>query len=772
MTAPEQAHLELGVQGMTCASCVARVERALQKQPGVVEASVNLGTEKASIEFSPTLISRERLAEAIREAGYQPVVLTVDADAQDEAKHAQERALSRDLLLGASFTLPLVLVAMLPMLIPSLMTEMHRLMSHRGWGAVQWALATPVQLWVGRRFLQSAWAEVRHASPGMNTLVTLGSGSAYVYSVLALLLPGIFPAGTAHLYFEASAVIISLILLGKLLEGRAKGRTSDAIKKLLGLKPKTARVLRDGETVEIGVDAVIPGDSIQVRPGERVPVDGVVLEGTSWVDESMITGESMPVEKALGAQVVGGSMNTRGTFVFRAARVGADMVLAQIILLVERAQGSKPPIQRLADRIAAVFVPIVLGVALLTFALWFLFGPAPALSHAFVAAVSVLVIACPCAMGLATPTAIMVGTGKAAEMGLLIREGAALESMAKLDAILLDKTGTLTKGHPEVTDIALFAGSERDVLGWVAAVEDASEHPIARALVDAARVRGIALEKVEDFQASAGHGVRARVDGHLVQVGSPRYLDELGIDTTVGRVRTEGFAREGKTPVLAAVDGELALVLAVADALKPTSAEAVSALRALGLEVTMLTGDHASTAEAVARQAGIANVVANVLPADKADEVERLQKAGRKVAFVGDGINDAPALARADVGIAIGTGTDIAIEAGDVILMGGDVLGVVDAIRLARRTLRTIRLNFFWAYAYNVALIPLAAGALEPALGIGLNPMLAALAMRLSSVFVVTNSLRLRSFERPMRAPEPPSPALGAPRHPEPRPAA
>jgi Cu+-exporting ATPase len=771
-TESNSEHLDLGVQGMTCASCVARVERVLKKQPGVSAASVNLTTEKASIEFSPAIISRERLAEAIREAGYQPIVLSPETDSQDQAKQREERALARDFLLGAGFTLPLVLVAMLPMLIPSLMTEMHRLWSHRGWGVVQLLLATPVQLWVGLRFHRSTWAELRHKSPGMNTLVTLGSSAAYFYSVLALSLPGIFPAGTAHLYFEASAVIITLILLGKLLEGRAKGRTSDAIKKLMGLKPKTARVLRDGQAVEIGVDAVIPGDSIQVRPGERIPVDGVVLEGMSWVDESMITGESMPVEKTADAEVVGGSMNTRGTFVFRASRVGADMVLAQIIDLVERAQGSKPPIQRIADRIAAVFVPIVLGVALLTFTIWLVFGPAPALSHAFVAAVSVLVIACPCAMGLATPTAIMVGTGKAAEMGVLIREGAALEGMAKLDAILLDKTGTLTKGHPEVTDIELFDATESQVLGWVAAVEDVSEHPIARALVDAARARGIALEKVDGFGAEAGHGVQGHVAGRLVQVGAERYLDKLGIDSTPGQASAERFAREGKTSVFATVDGKLVAVLAVADALKPTSVEAVATLRALGLEVTMLTGDGRSTAEAVARQAGIANVVANVLPAGKAEEVERLQKAGKRVAFVGDGINDAPALARADVGIAIGTGTDIAIEAGDVILMSGDVMGVADALRLARRTLRTIRLNFFWAYAYNVALIPLAAGVLVPWLGLGLDPMLAALAMSLSSVFVVTNSLRLRRFERNMRAPEPPSSVLRAPRHAEPRPAA
>jgi Cu+-exporting ATPase len=541
-------------------------------------------------------------------------------------------------------------------------------------------------------------------------------------------------------------VIVTLILLGRMLEGKAKGRTSAAIERLFALEPKTARVLRDGSATELPVEAVIPGDTIQVRPGERVPVDGVVLEGSSWVDESMISGESMPVEKSVGAEVIGGSVNGSGTFVFRAARVGADMVLSQIIALVERAQGSKPPIQRVADRIAAVFVPIVLLIAMVTFVAWLVFGPSPALSQAFVAAVSVLLIACPCAMGLATPTAILVGTGRAAEMGILIRDGAALEAMAKLDVVLLDKTGTLTRGRPELADVEMFAGDEREVLGWVASADSASEHPLARALVGAAKSRGLELAPAQDFRAETGHGVEARVAGHHIQIGSARHLQQLGVDLTRAEPAIERLAREGKTVVLAAVDGELAALFGIADALAPTSRDAVAALRALGLEVAMLTGDDRVTAEAIAKQAGIERVIANVLPGDKTQEVERLQQQGRRVAFVGDGINDAPALARADVGIAIGTGTDIAIEAADVILMSGDVRGVVGALALARRTLRTIRLNFLWAYAYNVALIPLAAGALRPLLGIGLDPMLAAGAMSLSSVFVVTNSLRLRRF--------------------------
>jgi len=742
----EAARLELGVKGMTCASCVARVERALKKQPGVREASVNLGTERASIQFSPELVSRERLARAISDAGYEPVVLVPEVDAQEQGRRADERELRTDFLVAAGLATPLLGVAMLPMAVPPLMSAMHALASHRTWGLLQLALATPVQLWAARRFHRAAWAELRHASPGMNLLVSLGSSAAYLYSLVALVAPGIFPAGTAHLYFEAAAVIVALILLGKLLEGRAKGRTSDAIKKLLSLKPKTARVLAEGEEKELPVDAVIPGDSLRVRPGERVPVDGVVLEGTSWVDESMISGESMPVEKAAGAEVVGGSMNSRGTFVFRASRVGADMVLSRIIALVERAQGSKPPIQRVADRIAEVFVPIVLVIAAATFGLWLWLGPSPALSQAFVASVSVLLIACPCAMGLATPTAIMVGTGRAAELGVLIREGAALEGLAKVDTILLDKTGTLTKGRPELTDSEVFSGTERELLGWVASLEHASEHPLALALVDAAKSRGIELAPVEDFVSEAGHGVSGRVAGRLLQVGSERFLSGLGVDLARAESVASELAGQGKTVIYAAVDGELAAMFGVADALKPGSREAVAAFARLGLEVAMLTGDERATAEAIAKQAGISRVIANVLPADKAGEVERLQAQSRRVAFVGDGINDAPALAQADVGIAIGTGTDIAIEAGDLILMSGDVRGVVDALALARRTLRTIQMNFFWAYAYNVALIPLAAGALKPLFGIGLDPMLAAGAMSLSSVFVVTNSLRLRSF--------------------------
>ena len=731
--------LEVGVQGMTCAACVARVERALAKQPGVVAASVNLSTERASIQYEPAATNRARLEAAIADAGYVPVDLGAS---QAEAREREHAELRRDVTLAAALSVPLVIVAMGPMLIPGL----HHALPHRAWGLVQLALAAPVQLWVGRRFYRQGLSELAHKSPGMNTLVMLGSSSAFGYSLLALAAPGVFPAGTAHLYFEAAAVIITLVLFGKLLEARAKGRTSAAITQLIQLQPKTARVLRGDESVEVPVDRVALDDRIQVRPGERVPTDGVVVEGQSFVDESMLTGEPVPVEKRAGSDVAGGTVNQNGSFVFRATRIGAHTALAQIIRLVEAAQASKPEIQRTADRIAAVFVPVVLLVALATFGIWLAVGPEPRLSHAFVAAVSVLVIACPCAMGLATPTAIMVGTGRGAELGILFREGSALETLSHADCVVLDKTGTLTKGHPELTDLSTFGLSESEALALAAAVEDASEHPIARAIVAAAKARGIRFERATEVQAEAGFGVQARVGDRRVQVGAERYMQRLGVDLSAAGGRAREL--EAKTVVYAAVDGKLAALFAVADPLKADSAAAVRALGALGLEVAMVTGDSRATAEAVAKSVGIQRVIAEVLPADKAAEVERLQKAGRRVVFVGDGINDAPALARANVGIAIGTGTDIAIEAGDVILMRGDLSGVAQAIKLSRRTLSVIRRNFFWAYAYNVALIPLAAGALYPVFRLLLSPMLAALAMSLSSVFVVTSSLRLRKFER------------------------
>jgi len=638
------------------------------------------------------------------------------------------------------------------MLVPAMKGWMLSLLPANAWRWVELLLATPVQFVAGRRFYTQGWAEIRHGSPGMSTLVMMGSSAAYLYSLLAVLAPGLFPAGTANLYFEAAAVIVTLILFGRFLEARAKGRTSDAIRKLMRLQVKTARVLRDGESREVPIEEVVPGDLVQVRPGERIPVDGAVTEGTSFVDESMISGEAVPVEKGPEAEVIGGTVNGTGAFLMRATRVGADTVLAQIIRMVQEAQAGKPPIQRLADRIAGVFVPMVIGIAVLTFILWLVFGPSPTLNYAFVAAVSVLVIACPCAMGLATPTAIMVGTGRGAEMGVLFRRGAALETLAKVDVVALDKTGTLTKGRPELTDLTTFGHREEEVLTWVAAAEEQSEHPIAQAVVEAARQRGLEWTRPDSFQAEPGYGLQAEIEGRKIQVGADRYMSKLGIDLTAAGDLGRKLAEEAKTPLYASVDGELAAVLAVADSLKEGSVEAVRALQKSGIEVAMVTGDNASTAQAMARRAGIDRVLAEVLPGQKAEEVKRLQAEGNRVAFVGDGINDAPALAQADVGLAIGTGTDIAIEAGDVILMSGDLRSVVNAVALAKSTFRTIFGNFFWAYGYNVALIPLAAGVLYPWMGVLLSPMLAAAAMSMSSIFVVTNSLRLRRFEPPLAA--------------------
>ncbi len=753
---PVVERVELQVGGMTCASCVARVERTLKKQPGVLEASVNLATEKATVVFLPEMVRLPRIKAQIEEAGYtvlEPEGAPAEAGPQDAAREAELAGFRRDLRLAAFLTAPLVLIAMGPMVWPGLGAWMEALWPHAVWRWLELVLATPVLFVSGRRFFRQGWAELKHRSPGMNSLVMLGSSAAYLYSVLALAAPGIFPEGTANLYFEAAAVIVTLILAGKYLEAVAKGRTSEAIQKLLRLQAKTARVIRDGGERELPVEAVVPGDLVVVRPGERVPVDGVVVEGSSYVDESMITGEPVPAEKRPGAEVVGGTVNKTGTFTFRATRVGQDTVLSQIIRMVEEAQATKPPIQQLADRIAGVFVPVVLVIALLTFGIWLLFGPEPQLNYAFVAAVSVLLIACPCAMGLATPTAIMVGTGKGAEMGVLFRKGTALEGLAKVDTIVLDKTGTLTQGRPVLTDLLVREGAEDEVLALVAAAESKSEHPIAQAIVEAARTRGLELPAVQAFQAEPGFGLEARVDGRQLHIGADRYMRRLGVDLAGTEAWVDRLAEEAKTPIFVAVDGRLAAVLAVADPLKETSREAVAALQGMGFEVAILTGDNRRTAEAIARQLGIRRVLAEVLPDQKAAEVKRLQAEGKKVAFVGDGINDAPALAQADVGVAIGTGTDIAIETGEVILMSGDLRGLVNAVALARRTLRTIILNFFWAYAYNTALIPVAAGVLYPFLGVLLSPVLAAAAMSLSSVFVLTNSLRLRGF-RPPLAPE------------------
>ncbi len=741
------ASVELSVGGMTCASCVARVERVIGQLPGVTTANVNLATERASVSFIPGSLDAAAIAAAIEQAGYEAHEVSAEGGHHHaDFREGEAKGYRNKLLLAAGFTVPLFLIAMLKMT-PGAGDVMMAILTERGWMGIEFILATPVVFYAGRGFYVSGWAEVSHLNPGMNSLVMLGASAAYFYSLAALVAPGIFPEGTATSYFEAAGVIVTLILLGRYLEAIAKGRTSEAIKKLMQLQAKTARVLRDGIETEIPIEEVVAGDLVVVRPGERLAVDGVVTEGSSYVDESMISGEPIPVEKGPGIEAIGGTVNKTGAFTLEATRVGADTVLSQIIRMVEEAQGTKPPIQKMADQIASVFVPIVIVVAAVTFGVWLTLGPEPPLSFAFVTAVSVLLIACPCAMGLATPTAIMVGTGKGAEMGALFRKGTALEVLARIDAIVLDKTGTLTRGLPELTDFDAIDSEKTDTLRLVAAAEAKSEHPIAEAIVQGAREEGLDIPSTDTFKAEPGFGIEAQVEGHKVQVGADRYMERLGIDLSSVAERALGLGEQAKTPLYAAVDGKLAAIIAVADALKDGSVEAIKALHALGMETAMLTGDNRRTADAIAADLGIDRVLAEVLPDQKAIEIKRLQGEGKKVAFVGDGINDAPALAQADVGIAIGTGTDIAIEAGDIVLMSGDLRGIVNATALSRRTLRTIRLNFFWAYAYNVALIPIAAGVLYPLMGVLLSPMLAAAAMSFSSIFVVTNSLRLRGFK-------------------------
>ncbi len=739
---------EIMVSGMTCASCVQRVEKALNKLPAVLEANVNLATEKATVVYLPASLSPGQIDQTIRNAGYTPIRSEKNPEDAERAAHmAEYRGFLRDIVIAVVLTIPVLILALGPQIFPVMSTWIPGRIS--SW--IQLILATPVQFVAGYRFYKGGWAEIKHRSLGMNTLVMTGTSAAYFYSVLAFFFASIFPAGTAQTYFDASTLIVTLILLGKYLESLTKGRTSEAIKKLVQLQAKTARVLRDGQIVELPIETVIPGDLVMVRPGERLPVDGVITEGSSFIDQSAVTGESVPEEKQLGDEVISGTVNGTGSFTFKATRVGAETVLSQIIKMVEEAQSAKPAIQRMADQIAAIFAPVVLSLSAITFLVWLLLGPAPALSFAFVAAVSVLVIACPCAMGLATPTAIMVGSGRAAEMGVLFRKGTALEGLDRARTVILDKTGTVTLGSPELTNIVTLGVSEEEVLPLVAAAESRSEHPIATAIVRAAKQRGLDIPEATEFEAVPGYGLDAKVSGRLVQVGAERFMHKLGISTEQVKEEADRLSSEGKTPLYVAFDNQLTAVCAVADPVKEGSIKAIRALASLGMGVMMVTGDNLRTAQAIARRVGIEEVTAEVLPQQKAEVVKKLQAEGRRVVFVGDGINDAPALAQADVGMAIGTGTDIAIEAADVVLMSGDLRGVVNAVWLARKTVHTIKMNFVWAYGYNLALIPVAAGALYPAFGLLLNPAFAAAAMGVSSIFVLTNSLRLKRF-RPVFA--------------------
>jgi P-type Cu+ transporter len=750
----EWKSVSLPVTGMTCAACARRVEKALLGTDGVRAANVNLAAEKATVEYDPASVGLERLVGAVEDTGYGVV-----REEQTGDVHAREYAKLRGDFLIAAVLTALILVGSLPHMlgltlpVPTTWLNLALL-----------ALATPVQFWSGRRFYRGAWGALRHGSADMNTLVVIGTSAAYFYSVVAALAPQLFAGGMGvGVYFDTSALIVTLILLGRLLEARARSRTSEAITRLAGLGAKTARVVRDGEEGDVPVEDVSVGDIVVVRPGEKVPVDGVVVSGESAVDEAMISGEPMPVVKRVGDGVIGATINTTGSFRFEATKVGKDTALQQIMRMVEEAQGTKAPIQRLADRISGVFVPVVAAIAALTFVVWLVFGPEPAFTLALLNFVAVLIIACPCAMGLATPTSIMVGTGKGAESGILIKGGEALEAAHKLTTVVLDKTGTLTRGEPELTEVIATNGlGEDEVLRLAASAERTSEHPLGEAIVRGAKDRGLSLAEAEEFSATSGGGVEALVEGHAIRVGSRRFLagSEAGQDAL--GPSGEELAREGKTHVFVAVDGEPAGIVAVADTVRSESREAVARLREMGLEVAMITGDDRRTASVIARELGIDRVLAEVLPRDKAAEVKRLQNEGEKVAMVGDGINDAPALAQADVGIAIGTGADVALEVADVTLISGDVRGVARAIKLSKATVRNIEQNLFWAFAYNVALIPVAAGVLYPFFAGGavpevlrpvlgeygfLNPVLAAAAMALSSVTVVSNALRLRRMK-------------------------
>jgi len=738
------------VSGMTCASCVARVEEALSGVTGVISANVNLASEKATVEYTEETDIAD-LRRVVKDAGYE---LGSETETLEDVTTAARREIRR---VRNRFILAIILGASILVLGfgPSFLGKPY----------LMWALATPVQFWAGWRFYRGAWGALRHRTADMNTLIAVGTSAAYFYSVVAILFPYLFVATGREpaLYFDTAALIIGLILLGRFLEARARGQTSEAIKKLIGMQPKTALVVRDGKEIEIPVDDVQVGDLILVRPGERVPVDGVVRHGYSSVDESMITGESIPVEKKVGDEVIGATINKTGSFQFEATKVGKDTTLAQIIRMVEEAQGSKAPIQRLADVIASYFVPIVIGIAIITFIIWYFLGPTPALTFALLNFVAVLIIACPCALGLATPTAIMVGTGKGAENGVLIRSAEALERSHKIRTVLLDKTGTLTQGEPKVTDvITIPSSSQEEVLRLAASAERGSEHPLGEAIVRAASERKVELAPVSDFNAVPGHGVEALVEGKKIILGNLRLMREKGFSLNGLEEEANRLWEKGKTVMFLGIDSQVVGIIAVADTLKPNTKAAVDALHKMGIEAVMLTGDNRRTAEAIAQEVGIDRILAEVLPEHKAQEVKKLQEEGKVVAMVGDGINDAPALAQADVGIALGTGTDVAMETGDITLISGDLGGIVTAISLSKSTMRTIKQNLFWAFAYNTALIPVAAGVLFLAFGqtgvpsglhfiLGnygfLNPILAAAAMAASSITVVSNSLRLRRFK-------------------------
>ncbi len=740
---------EFAVKGMTCAACVGAVERALNGLYGVLNVSVNLASEKASVEYIPTIVGFEDFKEVVKEAGYTAEQITEEfVDREREQREGEFKALKKQFIVSAMLTAPIIIGSMFTIPILS------------SWYLL-FLLATPVQFWSGMRFHKAAISALMHRTTNMNTLISVGTTSAYVYSLFATFMPQLFFKGAMmpHVYFDTSATIITLILLGRLLEARAKGRTSEAIKRLIGLQAKTASVLRNGVEREISIQEVTVGDIVIVRPGERIPVDGEVVEGFSTVDESMLTGESLPVEKSPGDKVFGGTINKAGSFKLKALKIGKETALAQIIRLVQEAQGSKAPIQRLADKVASVFVPVVIGIAVMTFFIWFIFGPKPSFSLALMNFIAVLIIACPCALGLATPTAIMVGTGKGAEKGILIRDAEALELSHKIESVILDKTGTITKGEPELIDIKLVGTSVTEgpdfYLQIAASAERLSEHPLGQAVVKKAAEMGLNLFEATEFSAIPGGGIKAKVKIHgrdsngsnmsEVFIGNEAMMKREGIDVLPVRVLSDEISSNGRTPVFVALNNEIKAVFSLADTIKDGSIDAIRSLKSMGIEVVMLTGDHQNTARAIAREVGIERFFSEVMPDHKVKIVKKIKSEGKITAMVGDGINDAPALAEADVGIAMGTGTDIAIEASDITLIKGNLKSVVDAIKLSRLTIRTIKQNLFWAFFYNIVGIPVAAGLLYPFGGPLLNPMIASAAMAFSSVSVVSNSLRIRA---------------------------
>ena len=741
----------LDVQGLSCASCIGRIEKALLAVTGVIGASANLATKSADIQFIDSVVSAHAVANELREAGYASSVRSEQGGSALDHRADQISQLKRSTMVAAALAAPVFILEMGSHIFPAFREALSTTIGVSNNHYIQFVLTSLVLFGPGLQFYRTGFPALFRGAPTMNSLVALGTSAAYSFSVVSTFVPNVLPPGTSNVYFEAAAVIVVLILFGRYLEARAKGHTGVAIQKLIGLAAKTGRVERADTLIDVDINQIVHGDKVHVRPGEKFPVDGVVLDGQSYVDESMITGEPVPVEKRIDSRVFGGTINGTGALSYRATAVGKETLLAQVVSMVEQAQGAKLPIQGLVDRISAWFVPLVIIFAVITMAIWVAVGPQPSLSYALVAGVAVLIIACPCAMGLATPTSIMVGTGTAASMGVLFRQGDALQRLQAVSVLAIDKTGTLTQGRPELTHLELSNGfKEEDVLPMIAAVEASSEHPISAAIVRATSLRGLPVPAMTDFLSHTGYGVQARVAGCDVLIGADRLMTRENVVMGQMEQRGDGLAEKGITPLYAAIDGEIAALIGVTDPIKDSSYTAIQTLQKLGLSPVMVTGDNPLTARTIADELGIDRVIAGVLPDGKVSAVESLQVDGLQVAFVGDGINDAPALASADVGIAIGTGTDVAIEAADVVLMSGDLKGLVSAFEVSRQTMRNIQQNLFWAFAYNILLIPIAAGVLYPINGLVLSPMLAAAAMSLSSVFVLSNALRLRWMKSTM----------------------